>query len=326
LLITDSAGLAALCSQLRERPYVSIDTEFMREKTYYPILCLVQLAHGDIAAAIDTRARGIDLGPLRDLLIDPAVVKVMHASSQDMEVLIQTVGVAPRPLFDTQVAAKELGMSAQIGYADAVSQLLGVTVDKGARRTNWAKRPLTEAQLSYALSDVTWLCQIYERMRGDLKSDQLARVHAQMRDLEDYRRYQVEPLEAYKRIKIRGGTKAMQAVLREVAAWRERASMRKDLPRPWIAKDGVLVAIARKAPRDFRELSEIEDLPGAFTHGEAGRSLLAAVQRGIDAGDGRGAPQRDRPRREHPPLDMPDLDAVGDQSAGGEDDDDESVA
>jgi ribonuclease D len=289
LLITDTAALRALCADLRRRPYVAMDTEFMREKTYYPILCLVQLSHGDVAAAVDARAPGIDLSPLRDLLVDPAVVKVMHASSQDMEVLLLTVGVLPRPLFDTQVAAKELGMAAQIGYGDAVSQLLGVSLDKGARRTDWARRPLSERQLEYALSDVTYLCGIYERMRADLDADQLARVHAHMRLLEDARRYQVEPEEAWKRIKLRGGPRGLQHLLREIAAWRERVAMRKDLPRPWIAKDGVIVSLAKAAPRDLSELAAVDGLPGAFARGEAGRSLLEAIARGVEAG--RAAPK-----------------------------------
>ncbi len=279
MLITASKDLAAFCARLEAAPYVAVDTEFLREKTYWPKLCLVQLAHGDHAAAIDTLAPGIDLTPLLDLMWRPEILKVFHAASQDLEVFNYVSGRLPEPIFDTQIAAMVAGYGEQVGYAKLASEIAGATVDKASQSTDWSRRPLSERQINYALSDVTHLCTIYESLAARLKdSGRSSWVGEEMRTLTDPATYAADPRKAYRRLRIRRPTRKVLAILREVAAWREEAAQRRDLPRRWVMRDEALVEIATHTPRGAADLERVRGLSERTAHGRDGRELLAAVR------------------------------------------------
>ena len=249
LLISDSAALAKFCAAQRGASFVTVDTEFLRESTYWPKLCLVQIAGPEEAAAIDTLAPGIDLQPLLDLMADESVLKVFHAARQDLEIFFKLMGQVPSPLFDSQVAAMVCGFGDSIAYDKLVMALTGVSIDKASRFTNWAERPLTDAQLSYALSDVTHLRDVYtglsrrmdESGRGEWLEDEMA-------ILRDPASYQTDPELAYLRIKSRTAKPKFLAVLQRVAAWREREAQSRNQPRNWVLRDDALLNIAAQAP------------------------------------------------------------------------------
>lgn len=282
MLITDSATLSTFCANVRGAPYIAVDTEFLREGTYYAKLCLVQIAYGPHAAAIDPLAPGIDLTPLRDLLLDAASVKVFHAAGQDLEIFLQKTGVVPAPVFDTQIAAAACDLGDQPGYATLVQALLGVELDKASQATDWSLRPLTERQITYALGDVTHLCHIYEKLVAELEArGRGSWVAEDMAALLDPSRYRVEPREAYRRLRVRDTRRQTLAVLRELAAWREETAMARDLPRPWVAQDDALVEIAQHTPRTVDDLARVRTLKGPVARGADGRALLAVVERAL---------------------------------------------
>jgi ribonuclease D len=290
-LIADTDALTAFCSRQTTAAYIAVDTEFMRDKTYWPQLCLVQIAGPEEAAAIDVLAPGIDPAPLYALLTDPNVLKVFHAARQDIEVFYHLTGAVPAPLFDTQVAAMVCGFGESVSYETLASKLAGARLDKSSRFTDWAQRPLTERQLNYALADVIHLRTAYEKIRARLERN--GREHwleDEMAELTDPATYCVEPEEAWRRFKLRGGNGRFLAILRELAAWRERAAQQRNLPRNRIVRDESLLEIAAHAPRTIADLARTRSLGKGVAEGKFGAELMAAVERGL------AVPESEQPR------------------------------
>lgn len=282
MLITDTPTLASFCDELRSAPYIAVDTEFLREKTYYAVLCLVQLGHGDRFAAVDALAPGIDLAPLLALMNDPAIVKVFHSATQDVEIFLQLSGSVPAPLFDTQIAATVCAFGEQPGYATLVKGMLEVDLDKASQTTDWTVRPLTKRQLDYALGDVIHLCPIYETLQQRLvETGRDAWVKEEMDALLDEGKYRTDPLDSWRRVKIRRPSREQLVVLRELAAWRERTAMERDMPRNWVVRDDALGEIAQHLPRDRKQLSRTRGLRESIAHGKDGQAMLDAVQRAL---------------------------------------------
>ena len=282
-LITESAALGAFSRRQRQAEFVAIDTEFMRDKTYWPQLCLVQLAGPEEAAAIDTLAPGIDLEPLFALLADPEPVKVFHAARQDVEIFFHLTGRIPAPLVDTQVAAMVCGFGDAVSYENLAAKLAGARIDKSSRFTDWAHRPLTDRQLQYALSDVTHLRPAYEHLKRRLaKTGRTDWVAEEMAILTDPATYRLDPREAWRRIKFRGDKPRMLAILREVAAWREEEAQRRDLPRNRVLRDETLCEIAAHAPTDVEHLARCRGLARSIAENRQGAQVLAAVKRGLE--------------------------------------------
>lgn len=279
MLITRSAPLAQFCASLKGVPYIAVDTEFVGERTYFPRLCLIQVAHGAQAAAIDPLAEGLDLTPLRALLLDPSILKVFHAAKSDLGIFYREFGQVPSPIFDTQVAAAACNLGDQAGYGTLVEKLLGVDLDKTSQATDWSLRPLTERQVTYALGDVTHLCRIYERLVEELttrgRTDWIAE---DMAALQDEQRYRVDPREAYQSIRLRRASRQTLCVLRELASWREQSAIQRNLPSSWVLSDAALVEIAQHMPEDTTQLARVRGLKPAVTAGPDGKTLLALVR------------------------------------------------
>lgn len=279
-LITDSATLANLCTRLSEADFVCVDTEFMRESTYYPELCLIQIADLNEAAAIDPMAPGIDLKPLLDLLVEnEEVLKVVHAGGQDIEIIYNLTGKTPHPLFDTQVAAMALGQGEQIGYSNLVDSWLGITVDKGARFTDWARRPLDERQIEYAIGDVTHLSKIFPKMLERLrKTGRGAWLDQEMERLADPANYANDPDLAWKRVRMSGRKPDVLGRLKALAKWRELEAQAKDLPRGRIVKDETLGDMAGHPPRKQADLARVRGLSATWAGNDIGGRLMAALE------------------------------------------------
>ncbi len=285
-VITRSEDLAAFCARLAEEPFVTVDTEFIREKTYYPQLCLAQLAGADEARVVDALAPGIDLTPLYALMADPRVLKVFHAARQDVEIFVMKSGAVPAPMFDTQVAAMVCGFGEQAGYETLVQALAKAGIDKSSRFTDWALRPLTEKQIAYALSDVTHLRTVYLKLKERL--DRTGRHHwveSEMELLADPATYRTEPREAWRRLRLRSPKPRMLAVLRELAEWREVAAQQRDLPRQRMLRDEALTEIAAHMPKTVEDLARTRGLSEGLAKGRMGGELLAAVARGLTVPD-----------------------------------------
>lgn len=281
--IADTESLAALCQRLRNASFVTVDTEFMREKTYWPILCLVQVAGPDEAHAIDPLAPGIDLGPLFELLADPAVLKVFHAARQDVEIFLHLSDRIPAPLFDTQVAAMVCGFGDAVGYEALATQLARARIDKSMRFTDWSQRPLTERQLHYALSDVTHLRVAYEKLQRKLDQTKRSRwVDEEMAILTDPATYRVDPSDAWRRLKPRSSSPRYLAILRELAAWREREARERDIPRQRMVRDESLLEIAAHAPTTVADLARTRGLSRGIAEGKQGAAILEAVGRALE--------------------------------------------
>ena len=307
-LIADTASLAAFCERLADTPYITVDTEFMREKTYWPQLCLVQVAGPDEAQAIDPMAPGIDLAPLFALMIDPTVLKVFHAARQDIEIFHHLAGAIPQPLFDTQVAAMVCGFGDSASYETLALQLARARIDKSLRFTDWTLRPLSERQLQYALADVTHLRPVYEKLQRRLDHDGRSEWLAEeMAVLADPRTYLVPPEEAWRRLKPRSSNPRFLAILRELAAWREREAQDRDVPRQRVVRDEALTEIAAHAPTTVDELSRTRGLSRGTAEGRLGTALLEAVARAVASPDSTWpkAPERiDLPRSLSPVVDL----------------------
>ncbi|MGE4219966.1 MAG: ribonuclease D [Alphaproteobacteria bacterium] len=281
--ITDTETLAAVCARMRAAPFVTVDTEFLREKTYWAILCLVQLASPDEAVIVDPLAAGIDLAPMHELMADPNVLKVFHAARQDIEIFVTRMGTVPAPIFDTQVAAMVCGFGDQVAYDTLVRRLAGANIDKLSRFTDWTHRPLSERQLSYALADVTHLRTVYRKLSEDLERTGRADwLEEEMAILTDPRTYRVEPEDAWRRIKRRGGNPRFHAVLKALAAWREREAQARDIPRNRVIRDETLLDIAAHPPDSVKALARARGLSKGFAEGKMGKGLLDAVQHGLD--------------------------------------------
>lgn len=283
-LITTTAELAAFCKSLSDEPYVTVDTEFIRESTYWPELCLVQLGGSNQASCVDPLADGMDLTPLFDLMADKNVLKVFHAARQDLEIFQKLAGELPTPIFDTQVAAMVCGFGDSVGYENLVSKLTQARVDKGSRFTDWKLRPLSDKQIKYALSDVTHLRPCYEILAGKLEmSGRKMWVEEEMFILEDPNTYLVDPEDAYKRIKTRGAKGRQLAVLQKVAAWREEQAKSRDMPRNRVLRDEALLEISHRAPKSVDDLAKTRGLGRRLAESSGGQSLLKAIREGADA-------------------------------------------
>ncbi len=279
--ITTTAELQAFCDKIKGQPFVAVDTEFMRETTYWPKLCLIQAAAPSAEAVIDPLAEGIDLGPFLDILRDPSIEKVFHAARQDVEIF-NNLEAMPTPLFDSQVAGMAAGFGEQIAYDALVRQMLKIEIDKSSRFTDWARRPLTDAQLVYALGDVTHLAALYPMLKARLeKEGRLAWVVDEMRGLCDPALYDVNPENAWKRLKPRRHTSKYLAVFKAVAAWRERTAQQRDQPRGRILKDDAIDEIATQTPTDADALDRLRSVPKGFSGSRFGPDLLAAVREAL---------------------------------------------
>ena len=279
--ITTTAELAAFCDKLKGQPFVAVDTEFMRETTYWPRLCLIQAAAGSAEACIDPMAEGLDLEPFLEILRDETILKVFHAARQDVEIF-NNLKAMPRPLFDTQVAGMAAGFGEQIAYDALVRQMLKIELDKSSRFTDWARRPLADSQLTYALADVTYLAKLYPMLRERLEREgRLAWVTDEMAELTDPALYDVEPENAWKRLRPRKHTAKYMAVFRGVAAWRERTAQLRDQPRGRILKDDAIDEVATQAPTDAAALDRLRAVPKGFSGSRFGPDMLDAVREAL---------------------------------------------
>jgi ribonuclease D len=295
-LITTTSELAAVCERLARHRYITIDTEFLRETTYYPLLCVAQLASADEAVVIDALAPGIDLKPLFELMGNERVLKVFHAARQDIEIVWHRAGIVPHPVFDTQVAAMVLGYGDSISYDQLVQRITGDTLDKSYRFTDWTRRPLSPAQLAYAESDVTHLREVYLALAADLeKRGRAAWMEGEMEILISPETYRAEPERAWMRLKTRVRKPKELAVLIEVAAWREREAQTRDVPRGRVLKDDSIGDIAIQAPTTMERLAALRSLPRGFERSKWGEAILDAVKRGL-ARDPKSLPQIERPK------------------------------
>jgi ribonuclease D len=283
-LIDTSDALAAFCRRQAGAGYVTVDTEFMRDKTYWPQLCLVQIAGPTEAAAIDPLAPGIDLGPLFALMAEPGLLKVFHAARQDIEIFVNLTGAVPAPLFDTQVAAMVCGFGDAVSYETLASRLAGARIDKSSRFTDWSHRPLTDRQLRYALMDVVPLRAAYEKLVARLeKSGRSSWLAEEMNALVDPATYRQEPEEAWRRFRLRTGNRKLLALLRALAAWRETAAQQRNLPRSRVLRDEAVLEIAAHAPATIDELARTRGLGRNFAEGRLGGEVLATVARVLAA-------------------------------------------
>lgn len=279
--ITTTAELAAFCDKIKGQPFVAVDTEFMRETTYWPKLCLIQAAAPTAEACIDPLAEGLDLEPFLAIMRDESILKVFHAARQDVEIF-NNLQAMPRPLFDTQVAGMAAGFGEQIAYDALVRQMLKIELDKSSRFTDWARRPLSDSQLVYALGDVTHLAKLYPMLRERLEREgRLGWVTDEMNDLTDPALYDVEPANAWKRLRPRRHTSKYMAIYRAVAAWRERTAQLRDQPRGRILKDEAIDEIATQAPTDADGLDRLRSVPKGFSGSRFGPDLVAAIREAL---------------------------------------------
>ena len=295
--IADTNSLAAFCEKQKTAAFVTVDTEFVREKTYYPILCLVQVAGPDDAVVIDAMASDIDLSPLDKLFKNTNVVKVLHASRQDNEIFFNLFGSVPKPIFDTQITAMVCGFGDQVAYGTLIAKLVGVQLEKTSRFADWSRRPLTQKQLAYALSDVTHLRVAYEKLAAELETSGRAYwLDSEMDVLTDPDTYRMDPREAWRRIKSRTTNPKFLSVLREVAAWREAEAQRRDIPRNRLLRDDSLLDIAAHTPKTSQALSRTRGMPRGFAEGRMADGLLDAIETGVATKpeDQPQVPKRDR--------------------------------
>ena len=282
-VIADSTSLTKFCDRLIKSSYITVDTEFMRDQTYWPRLCLVQIADEHEAAAIDTLAEGIDITPLLNLLTNPRILKIFHAARQDLEIFYRLMGRLPSPIFDTQVAAMVCGFGDSAGYDTLVRKLTEETIDKSSRFTDWALRPLSQRQINYALGDVTHLRQVYIKLNEMLGQNSRHNwMDEELSILRDTKNYTFEPEDAWRRIKYRAPKPRFLAILKEVAAWREIEAQNKDIPRNRIVRDESLIEISHHAPKTINDLSRARGLSLKKAEGSLGKALLNAVKVGLN--------------------------------------------
>ena len=296
-LIESSEELAAVCRRFSACPFVTVDTEFIRETTFWPQVCVIQMASDDEAVAVDALAPDLDLTPVFDLMSDPKVVKVFHAARQDIEIVWHLAKIIPSPLFDTQVAAMVCGYGDQVSYGDLAQTICRVSLDKSSRFTDWSRRPLSEAQIAYALADVTYLRDIYRALKARLeKSGRGSWLADEMAVLEAQSTYEQHPESAWERYRKRARKPRDLAMLMEVAAWREREAQQRNVPRSRVLKDDVLIDVALAAPRSAEALGALRAFPRGMEKSRAGVEILAAVERGL-ARDPGTLPSIERERR-----------------------------
>jgi len=295
MLITDQNTLETFCAGLAASAFITIDTEFLREKTYYPKLCLIQISGPDKnAAAVDPLAEGIDLTPVFDLLFNPAILKIFHAGRQDMEIFYNLTGQVPAPLFDTQIAAMVCGYGDSVGYDALVRGVTGAHIDKSVQYTNWALRPLSDKQLTYALGDVTHLIDVYHHLSKELeRKGRTAWVQEEEAILCAPATYENDPSELWRRIKIKTPKPKNLAVLQALAVWREGRAQERDVPRPWILRDETLADIAGQLPRTDSQLAKIRGIPDDLKRGGLGQTLLGLIETTL-AGDSKNWPELEK--------------------------------
>jgi ribonuclease D len=295
-LITTTSELAAACARLASHPVITVDTEFLRETTYYPLLCVVQMASAEEAVVVDTLAEGIDLKPFFALMAEEKVLKVFHAARQDIEIVWHQAGIVPHPIFDTQVAAMVLGYGDSIAYDQLVERITGHRPDKTHRFTDWSRRPLTTEQVHYAVSDVTHLRDVFAALDADLKKrGRNDWVSEEMEVLTSPKTYDFHPERAWERLKTRVRKPKELAVLMEIAAWREQEAQSRDVPRSRVLKDDAVGDIATHAPTSLERLASLRSLPKGFDRSKWGGDVVAAVQRGL-ARDPAALPKIEKPR------------------------------
>jgi ribonuclease D len=300
-IVTNTADLKALIAELENAPYLALDTEFLRDQTYWPKLCLIQVASPDVAAIIDPLADGIDLKPFYELLRNPKIVKVFHAARQDIEIFQQQGGVIPDPLFDSQVAAMVCGYGDAASYETLARKIANVEIDKSSRFTDWSRRPLSNKQLEYAIGDVTHLRVIYEKLSAELKrTHRESWVAEEISALQNPALYAMDPANAWKRLKARTSSKRFLAMLAALAAWREREAQTRDIPRGRVLKDEALLEIAAHPPENAEGLERIRAIPKGFGASRMGKTLLEAVAQGRNAPPPDGI-EPEKPRRKREP-------------------------
>jgi ribonuclease D len=282
-LITTTSELAAACGRLAKHPFVTVDTEFLRESTYYPQLCIAQIASPDEAVVVDALASGIDLKPFFDLMGNERVLKVFHAARQDIEIVWHRASLIPHPVFDTQIAAMVLGHGESVSYDQLVQRITGDTLDKSSRFTDWTRRPLTKAQVEYAVSDVTHLRDVYRKLQSDLdKRGRSEWLSEEMEVLTSPDTYRMEPDDAWMRLRSRVRKPKELAVLMEIAAWREREAKSRDVPRGRVLKDDLVADIAIQAPTSIEKLASLRSMPKGFERSAWGREIPDIVKRGLN--------------------------------------------
>ena len=278
-LITETDALARFCAEQAGADFIAVDTEFLRDQTYWPKLCLVQIAGPTSVAAIDPLAPGIDLTTLYDLMQDPDLLKVFHAGRQDLEIFFHATGKVPAPIFDTQVAAMVCGFGESASYESLVSKLAKAAVDKSSRFTDWAYRPLTERQLIYALDDVIHLRTVYVKLRDQLaQSGREDWLDGDMAILSDPGIYRLDPAESWRRLKLRNPKPRTLAALKALAAWRETEAQKRDMPRGRILRDEALIELASHLPTTTAQLGRTRGLPGGFAEGKWGAAVIEAIE------------------------------------------------
>jgi ribonuclease D len=296
-VITTTADLAAACERLSRHTFVTVDTEFLRETTYYPLLCVAQIATPDEAVVIDALAPDISLAPFFELMANEAVLKVFHAARQDIEIVWHQAKLIPRPIFDTQVAAMVLGYGDSISYDQLVQRITGDVIDKSNRFTDWSRRPLSAAQVNYAMSDVTHLRKVFLSLSEDLKKRGRSEwVGQEMEVLTSPNTYRSDPETAWERLKTRVRKPRELSVLMEVAAWREREAQSRDIPRGRVLKDEAIGDVATHAPTSMEKLASLRSLPRGFERSKWGLEIVEAVKRGL-ARDPAQLPKLEKPRQ-----------------------------
>lgn len=299
MLITNSADVADFCAEAADSDFVTVDTEFVREKTYWPILCLIQIATRDRAVAIDPLADGIDLEPVYELMQNSSVLKVFHSASQDLQIMFNASGGMVVPVFDTQIAAMVSGYGDQPAYATLVQKIVGKSIDKRSQMTDWSRRPLTDPQVEYAIGDVTHLIDVYDKLVSELTdADRTSWAHEEMGHLRNKEQYDVDPRELWRKVRLRRPTRRALAVLREIAEWRELSAQRRDIPKGWVCRDEALAEIALNTPQNPAALERVRGVNERFANGRDGKALLGAVQIGLEIPDD----ECPDPEKGRPPL------------------------
>ncbi len=296
-LLTTNAELVAVCDRFAQHPFVTVDTEFLRETTFWPRVCVIQLASPEEAVAIDALVDDLDLSPFFQLMANPDIVKVFHAARQDIEIIWRLARLIPAPLFDTQVAAMVCGFGEQASYLELVKAITRANLDKSSRFTDWSRRPLSEAQIEYAIADVTHLRDIYAALRARLeRSNRLEWLADEMETLTSPATYEQHPENAWERLRHRARKPRDLAVLMEIAGWRELEAQMRDVPRSRVLKDDVLLEIAVAAPRSIEALGNLRSFPKGMERSRSGADIIAAVERGV-ARDPATLPRIERDRR-----------------------------
>ena len=281
-VITTTPELKSACDELAKSGFVAVDTEFMRETTFWPVLCLIQMATPDTEVVVDPLSAGLDLAPFHDLMMNQAVVKVFHAARQDIEIVFAQTGKAPSPVFDTQIAAMVCGFNESVSYVNLVKKVTGIDLDKSSRFTDWSRRPLSPGQLTYALADVTHLRDCYRYLQNEMAAGGRGDwVNEEMAGLMASSTYETVPEEAWKRLKLRVKNRKALAILMELAAWRERAAQSQNVPRGRILRDEALFDIANQAPITVEKLSELRTLSDGFARSSRAREIIDTVKRGL---------------------------------------------